>query len=131
MTRLIYNAIRTPDGTVLESFGTHDYKTHIDKNGFEYMVDGGIEYTRRNINDEPFEELSVCLEDGHAKVREVCTWGTYGKDGKGPFRRVKLCDMTTEHIQACLDTQRYMHPNYKQAFKDELEHRVNFPNHIA
>ena len=40
MSRLIYNAIRTPDGTVLESRHKHDYQEYQDANGLEYMVDG-------------------------------------------------------------------------------------------
>lgn len=30
--QLIYNAIKTPDGTVLVSYHRHDYKTHLDAN---------------------------------------------------------------------------------------------------
>lgn len=132
MERLIRNAIQTPDGTILESRHRHDFKVYKDANGLEYMVDGGLEYTRRYVRDEaPYKELSVTLEDGHMKVRENCTWGSYGKDGKQPLKVLRLCDMETDHIQACLDNVPSMHPHYKQAFKDELEHRVNFPNYIS
>ena len=40
MSTLVYNAIRTPDGTVIESMHRHDYKAYLDKNGKEYMVMG-------------------------------------------------------------------------------------------
>ena len=87
--RIIYNAIRTPDGTVLESRHVYDYKTHTDENGEVYMVDGGLEYLRRSYNDGfPAEELSVYLEDGHEVVREVATWGSYGKNGDGPLKYI-------------------------------------------
>lgn len=124
MTALVYNAIRTPDGTVLESKHRHDYNVYVDKNGKEYMVDGGLDYTRRNVYDDaPYQELSVYLTDGHDKVREVVKWGTYGKDGNQPLSYILLKDMSTEHIQACLDNVKTMHPAYKESFKEELKLR--------
>jgi hypothetical protein len=124
MSTLVYNAIRTPDGTVLESTHRHDYKAYLDKNGKEYMVDGGLEYIRRNIhNSAPYEELSVCLEDGQDKVRDVVKWGTYGIDGNQPLTYILLKDMNTEHIRACLENVPRMQPAYKEAFKEELKLR--------
>ena len=75
---IIYSAIRTPDGTVIESNDRHDYKEHIDANGKTYMIDGGNDYIRCSANgDEVF--LTVYLEDSHDRVREVMKWGTRGK----------------------------------------------------
>lgn len=122
--RLIYSAIQTPDGTILESRHTHDYRTHVDTvTGEEYMIDGGLSYQRTNVNKVPAKDLSIYMEDGHEKVREVIAWGTYGKEGKGPFRLVLLKDMETDHIQACLDNVPTMHPYYKESFTNELEYR--------
>lgn len=122
--RLIRQAIQTPDGTILESRHRHDYVTHLDKvTGEEYMIDGGIDYCRGTINKVPAKNMNVCLEDGIEAVREACTWGTYGKKGDQPLRLVKLSEMTNDHIEACLETQPRMHPNYREAFKMELEYR--------
>jgi hypothetical protein len=124
MSTLVYNAIRTPDGTVLESFHTHDFKTYVDKNGKEYMVDGGRAYIRRNVHDDaPYEELSVYTTDGHDRVREALKWGTYGVAGDQPLTYIALKDMNTGHIQACLDTVSHIHPVWKQAFEEELKLR--------
>ena len=122
-SNIVYNAIRTPDGTVLESLYRHDYKEYEDQNGKVYMVDGGIDYLRRNVHDEPYEELSVSLEDGHDKVREVLKWGTYGVDGKQPLTRIILKDMNTSHIKACLATVHTISPKFKTAFINELNYR--------
>jgi hypothetical protein len=124
MSTLVYNAIRTPDGTIIESKNRHDYVVHKDKNGKEYMVDGGLEYVRRNVHaDAPYEELSVYITDGHDKVREVVKWGTYGRDGNQPLTYILLKDMSTEHIRACLENVPSMHPVYKESFKEELKLR--------
>ena len=116
---IVYNAIQTPDGTVIESRHRHDYVTHTDANGCEYMVDGGLDYLRRSAHGDEFD-LSVSLDDGHEKVREVLTWGTRGPEGDQPLTFVKLCDMTTDHIEACLETQDRMHPNIRAAMQNEL-----------
>lgn len=122
--RLIRQAIQTPDGTIIESRHRHDYVTHVDVvTGETYMVDGGIDYCRQNINRVPAKDLSVYLEDGIEAVREACTWGTYGKNGDQPRRLVKLKDMSDDHIEACLDNQLNMHPHYREAFEMELVYR--------
>ena len=122
--RLVRNAIRTPDGTVIESRHRHDYVTHVDTNGRTYMVDGGLDYLRRTFDfDDPAEELSVSMSDGHEVVREALTWGTYGKDGKSPLTYVRLCDMETDHIKACLDTVNNMYPQIRESMENELKYR--------
>ena len=124
MTQKVYSAIQPPDGTILESFNRHDYVTHEDTvSGEHYMLDGGLEYTRGSVNKVQAKDLSVYTTDPHEKVREYVTWGTYGKDGKQPYRRVKLCDMESEHIQACLDTQHLLRPSLRIVFQTELAFR--------
>ena len=40
------------------------------------------------------------------QTRDTFTWGTYGKNGDQPLKRVVLRDMTNEHIIMILATQR-------------------------
>jgi hypothetical protein len=125
MNTLIRNAMRTPDGTIIESRHRHDYVTHRDANGVEYMVDGGLDYVRRSMHvGHPAEDLTVYLEDGHDKVREALTWGTYGKNGDQPLRQVKLSEMSNAHIQACLDNVPRMYPQFRTAMETELAYRA-------
>lgn len=119
------NKIQTPDGTVLESTHIHDYKTHEDEvSGEVYMTDGLGPYVRRTVNIVPYVDLSVTTESSHEEIREVFTWGTYGKDGKQPRTEVKLKDMSTEHIEAILLTQKHIFNTYAEdLFINELEYR--------
>lgn len=56
--KIIYNAIKTPDGTILKSNNRHDYRSHQDTtNGMHYAVDGGLEYLKRN-GPSDYTELS-------------------------------------------------------------------------
>lgn len=123
--KILRNAICTPDCTVLESKHRHDYRTHRDEvSGELYMVDGGLDYLKRSINFVAADDWSVTSKDDFEVVREVFTWGSYGKDGKQPRTEVKLKDMTTEHIQAILDTQRHIRGTVvQQLFKQELLYR--------
>lgn len=120
---IVRNAIETPDGTILESFSRNDYKTYIDANGEEYMVDGGDEYARRNINKVPAKELTVTEEDNFEVIREHLTWGTYGKNGDQPLRYIPLCEMEDDHIKAIFDDGYCLHPFRRQCMEKELKLR--------
>lgn len=122
--RIVANRIRTPDGTILESMHRHDYVTYTDANGKGYMVDGGLDYLRRNVHDDaPYQELSVYADDPHELIREVFKWGTRGKDGKQPLTYVPLKDLTDDHIEAILETQTHIQEHIRKIFLDELSFR--------
>ena len=124
MEKYLANRIRTPDGTILESMHRHDYVTYIDANGKEYMVDGGLDYLRRNVHDDaPYTELSVLSTDEHSVIREVFKWGTYGIDGKQKLKYVILKDMSWDHIEAILETQTQLRDHVRQVFVNELDYR--------
>jgi hypothetical protein len=125
--QIIRNAIKTPDGTILESRHRHDYKAHIDRVTTErYAVDGGLDYFRGSINKVKPEYLHVTTEDHFEVQREAFTWGSYGKDGDEPKHYIKLKDMQTEHILAILDTQYHIWGTYvEKLFKQEIALRGN------
>ena len=100
---LIYNAIRTPDGTIIESRHRHDFVCHTDTvTGERYCVDGGLEYIRRVNWHLDCKELSLDDTEPHEVQRVVIKWGSYGKDGKSPLRLIPVGEMETDHILAVL-----------------------------
>jgi len=101
--KIIYNAIRTPDGTVLESISKHDYRTHKDKNGLTYMVDGGHEYLRRTeYKLDMYEELSLYDNEPNDIQRKHITWGSYGIHGNSLLSFKIIKNMDTDHLKAVL-----------------------------
>jgi hypothetical protein len=89
------------------------------------MVDGGLDYLRRNVHDEaPYTELSVYSDSPHDVIRGVFKWGTRGKDGKQLLKYVPLKDLTTEHIEAILETQDHIQQYIRNIFLDEMIFRV-------
>ena len=126
MARIIYNAIRTPDGTVLESLDEWDYKTHTDANGEWYMNDGGNVYFRRSVNKEPYTDLTVYLDDEHSKVREHFKWRRVLDKDNNPLphpQTILLKDMATDHIEAIL-IGKFARAETAQVFINELIHRA-------
>jgi hypothetical protein len=121
---IVLNQIRTPDGTILRSVNRHDYRTYIDKNGKEYMVDGGSEYLRRNVHDDaPYDELSIYSDDSFDVIRRSLHWGTYGPKGDQPKRYVAMSDLSDDHIKAILVTQSQVQGDLRQWFETELAGR--------
>ena len=119
---IIYNAIRTPDGTVIESKHRWDYQDHTDANGQVYAVDGGNDYIRR-IGPWDYTELSVTPDDKHEVIRKVFKWRSYGKSGNEPARDTALKDLTDNHIQNILLTQANLDATVKWIFCNEQEYR--------
>lgn len=101
--QLVYNGIRTPDGTVISSRHRHDFVCHEDANGYSYSVDGGLDYLKRGTTDGgkfDYEELSLTLEASHDTIRRRATWGAL-RDGQ--YEWILIKDLETAHIQAILE----------------------------
>ena len=122
MADIVHNAIKTPDGTIIESRHRWDYVLYEDANGKTYMIDGGLDYVRCHIVEDQVM-LTLTLNDPHVQVRQVVTWGTYGKEGIGKLTYVKIADMSSEHLRNCLDNAINMYPQIRQVMKNELSFR--------
>ena len=122
-SKILSSRMRTPDGTMLESFHRHDYVTHTDANGKEYMLDGGCDYVRCSANGDE-EMLTVTSDDSHEVIREAVKWGTYGKDGDEPLSYVTIAGLNPYHLRAILDTQRWnMRLALYKVMQDEVKYR--------
>lgn len=102
--KIIYNGLRTPDGTLLVSRHRHDYQVHVDTtNGKRYKIDGGNDYIHSSYNRD--EEYVTYYDDTpHETQREILTWGTRGRNGDQPVTQKAIKDMETAHIEAVLET---------------------------
>lgn len=96
MSDILLNSIQTPDGTILTSTHRHSFQVHVDKNGETYFVDGGTDYIRTSINDEPATDLSLTTSSPFEKIRVALKRTT--ADGK----QIPLCEMTNEHLINCI-----------------------------
>lgn len=103
--KLVVNAIITPDGTMVESRSRHDFNWHKDANGFEYAVDGGVDYLRRvtDPNAPHYVESSVYDTDDFEMIREVFSRGGRGINGDEPLRYVALADINDGWLQAIIE----------------------------
>ena len=122
---LLVNAITTPDGTYLESRHRHDYQKYEDTvSGELYVIDGGLEYTRRSVNKNPAICSCVYSNDPHEVIREAFKWGTYGRDADQPMKLVLLKDLTPDHIFNIIE---FCKPQgaLRAAFFAELKYRLD------
>ncbi len=111
---ILINQIQTPDGTIIRSFNTHDFRTHKDKNGRSYSVDGGLSYLRR-VGKNDYRELSVLTHDSFEKIRLY--WEV--------LIDKPLCDMTTLEIWDCCERLSYWDKFYDTVTnKNEKEYHV-------
>ena len=131
---IIQNAVRILEGnepSYLISSNRHDFKTHTFEDGTSISVDGGNDYIRRCGNFEvkgiKYEDWSLDDSAPFKTIKDRLLWGTYGKNGKGPFKYVRLVECETEHLQAIL-TYKYppnkpLNPLYKMVIQDILDDR--------
>lgn len=122
MSKVIYSAIRTPDGFLLQSRHRHDYRAHKDANGERYFLDGGCDYLRMSVNKEPAEVIQLTEEDPIEVIREFWNWGSYGPKGDQPLHYILLKDMKESHMHSIID---YCAPKWYNLFKREVEYRRN------
>lgn len=100
------NAVQLVEtGEVLVSQHVHDYVSATTPSGKTFFLDGGGEYIRRG-GDAEVISLHIDESSDIDTIANRAVWGTYGKDGKGPKKFIRLCMADTSHLNAILDTQK-------------------------
>ena len=120
--KLLRNAIICPDGKLIESRTVHDFVQHVQEDGREYAVDGGLEYQRILYSDMKFKDISLYSDDTHEVTREKFHWGTYGKNGDQPLKHIPLKEMEEEHILNIINNN-FTSGIYLNFLKEELKYR--------
>lgn len=115
---LARNAIKTPDGTIIESHHRHDFVSHTDKNGHGYFVDGGLDYARRG-GPRDYEDLTVFEDADFLIIRNAFSWGSYGKNGDQELKWILLKDLETDHINKILELD-YINGKVREWMEQEL-----------
>lgn len=88
-------------------------------------VDGGMDYCKRNFGEHGYTELSMYAnEDDIETIRKYFTWGSYGIEGNEPRKDILLKDLTDEHLQDIISTQKHIKGTIVEKFFNlEVEHR--------
>jgi len=122
---ILFNAVKTPDGTIISSRHRHDYVAYEDKKtGKMYGVDGGCDYLRRIGDISDCEELSITDKTPFSEIREKFHWGSYGVNGDEPLKMNRLSELTNSHIEAIIkNVFKNKKSTFASWFKMELEYR--------
>ncbi|PSW04189.1 hypothetical protein [Photobacterium lipolyticum] len=101
---IVLNRIRCPDNTILTSRYSHEFVKHKQEDGLVFSVDGGTEELYRSYTQgAEYEELSLYDDASHEDIRQGFFWVSRSEDAR---KISALRELSTEHIQAILDTQK-------------------------
>lgn len=129
MRQLLVNKIQCPDGTILESKHRHDFCQHIQDDGREYFIDGGLDYQRIGFSDEDFVNLSLYTDDDHKVIRENFTWTRTLDKNKNLLPEpevILLKDLDNDHVKTlCYFTTKGYPDFINKVFVDEHNYRID------
>lgn len=130
---LLANAMKCPDGTIIQSKHRHDYVEYIDKDGDYFMIDGGISYQRYSNESGKGELITITSDDDITTIREWMYWGkNYEKDGTllPKTEWVKLKDITDDHLDGLIqywkDRQNREYMENRKEILDVFEREKRF-----
>lgn len=120
MHQIISNKVQCLScGDIIESRHRHDFVSC--KCGAT-SVDGGYDYAR--VLGNTWKDMLVTTSSPFEVQREAFSWKSYGKDGKQKPTTIPLKNLTSDHIQAILDTQVHIAGTWvEKLLRKELEYR--------
>lgn len=119
MKTIVFNGLRTPDGTILHSTYRHDFVGYIDKNGKKYIIDGGNDYVRRSNNGDEVT-ITVYSDEPFKRVRRFAFRKGYGELGTsdyGIYRITFLDEMTDGYLLGAIKYLKEIHQTNNNHFK--------------
>jgi hypothetical protein len=115
MRKIVYNALQTPDGTIIESTHRHDYIEYKDKNGKIYVIDGGLDYVRCSSHGDE-KLLTKYADQPHEQIRDYAFRTGYG------YRLTRIKDMDDDHLEGAIEYVKHFIAYYTPAnIINELE----------
>lgn len=75
---------------------------------------------QKHIDELAAEQTAA---QNHLIDRQTIEWGTYGKNGDQPLQRKRIAELTTDHIEAILETQDHISVYLRKVFELELQFR--------
>jgi hypothetical protein len=115
MRKIVYNALQTPDGTIIESTYRHDYVEYRDKNGKIYVIDGGLDYVRCSSHGDE-KLLTKYADQPHEQIRDYAFRTGYG------YRLTRIKDMDDDHLEGAIEYVKHFIAYYTPAnIINELE----------
>ena len=124
--KIILNRIRCDEcKDIIISRHVHDYVTCKCGNA---SVDGGSSYCKRGWKDgKTYTEMCVYSDAPFEEIRELLTWGSFGKEGNQSIYYYPISKMETGHLMVV--SQLKISATIKKFMKEELEYRKE--NNIA
>ena len=122
MSKIIQNALYcTRCKIFIQSNSVHDYQLcNCKDRDLQCMVDGGHDYIRTSIN--PYQiDFHVYDDMSISEMANKLLWGTYGRDGKSPFKWKLLIDCYTGHLQAIFENVPEINEYHKKVIEYLLE----------
>lgn len=113
--KLIANIWKSPTGEILQSKHRHDFVSDSEGN----FIDGGLSYIRmggNSMSHHGWQDLCVYSDDPHEEQREAFQWHHRGG-------WMTPAQMSTDYIEAVLETQHQIPEHIRELFENELRFR--------